>query len=132
MKLDKIKTGKELPVGQKLLDAKAHFVDGSLRSVELIFTDSKVIHVSFNSYSELLVATNAPPKLVDRYRVSAVFKGIDLSKHFEHKHEADAYHGDLETLNQPDMVVARSIIKVDEDYIDAIVVPASKNDKIPF
>lgn len=125
MKLDKIKTETQLPIGSKLMTAEVVLVDGSAKRLTLHFDNGRIIEAFNHSYNELGIVTTAEPVLEERYRVACRLEGVDMSKTFKHSSEADSYEKRMALITKN---IGRSIVKIDEDQ------PADDlaNDDIPF
>jgi hypothetical protein len=131
MKLERIKSEKQLPIGSKLVKAELSFVDGEQRRFTLWFDNDLVVELGPSSYSACSISVSAAPVLEERHLISATLEGHTVSKAFKRSSDADAYLKKLQGLeeNGASVTLKRSMVKMAEDEPEVFSAGA---DEIPF
>ena len=128
MKLQRVKTDSEIPVGERLTKGELRTVDGSVKGVTLTFESGKVLQASVENYSEFHLLVPETPKLVARHQVSAKLFGVDLTKTFSSKYEASKYRDKLNEIENVSAVSDVTEVQLSSEE----PVAESINDEFPF
>lgn len=80
MKMHKIESGKELPLGKKLIRTEVIHDGPLLKRVTFHFEGDTTVEFSIHGYNELSCLVPTPPEMVDKWRVSGKVPGHELAR----------------------------------------------------